>query len=63
MNAPAKIKFERDPYLTVVAMSREQAREFVGTLHVLRVEYIGQADPERYRFGARVYHVYTVGAR
>jgi hypothetical protein len=58
-----RIEFERDPYLTVVAMNRQAAREFVGTLPVLRVEYVGQADPARYRFGARVYHVYTVGAR
>lgn len=57
------MQFERDPFLTVVAMSRDDAAAFpakeLGILKpVVRVDYVKQADPNRYRFGAKVFHVY-----
>ena len=58
-----KPQIERDPYLSVVAMSAEAAKEFAGKAlgvgEILRVEDVGPADPKRHKKGARRFHVFT----
>lgn len=48
-----KLEFEHDRYLQVVAMNRAGAQAFAGRAD--EPVYLGQADPKRYKFGARVY--------
>jgi hypothetical protein len=55
-----EIEFERMGYLSVVAMSKQGARDFFG-MPDARVEYDRQADPKKYRFGACVFRVYPRG--
>ena len=58
-----KPQIERDPYLSVVAMSAEAAKDFaLGVGEILRVEDVGPADPKRHKKGARRFHVYTKSA-
>lgn len=46
--------FERDHYLRVVSMDEASAKA-LAMPDAVRAVYAGQADPTRYRFGARVY--------
>ncbi|HSX21534.1 MAG TPA: hypothetical protein VLE97_02015 [Gaiellaceae bacterium] len=48
------MSFERDHYLRVVSMDEASAKAFAMP-DAIRAVYAGQADPTRYRFGARVY--------
>ena len=48
---------EHLPYLEVVAMDAERARAF-GMPAAWKVECVGQADSQRYKFGARVYRLF-----
>lgn len=47
------IQFEHDKYLIVVAMNATAAKRFAGRND--KPVYLGQADPTRYKFGARKY--------
>lgn len=47
---------EREHYLRVVAMSAAGAKAFAMP-DAVRAICAGQADPQRYRFGARVYYL------
>lgn len=51
-------EFEREYFISVVAMSAQGAREFICPT-AFRVTCVGQADPTRYRFGARRYRVFV----
>jgi len=51
------VEFERDPFISVVSMSAEQAKDFLCPT-AFKVVCIGQADPSRYRFGARRYRIF-----
>ncbi len=53
--------FERDRYLRVVSMDEAGARAFAMP-DAVRAVYAGQADPARYRFGARVYLLFQTWA-
>jgi len=48
---------ERDHFLRVVSMDEASARAFAMP-DAVRAVYAGQADPARYRFGARVYFLF-----
>jgi len=52
-----ELGFERMLYLTVVAMNADDAKAF-GMPHAAKVVLHGQADPERYKFGARTYFLF-----
>lgn len=52
---------EHMPYLEVVSMSVESAKAFAMP-NAVKVECIGQADSTRYRFGARVYRLFSTWA-
>lgn len=54
------IEFEATPFLRVVALSAEDAKEWAFPKACYAVDYIKQADPKRHRFGARVYRVWTM---
>lgn len=49
-----ELQFERERFLRVVSMSEVSARAFAMP-DAIRAICVGQADPTRYRFGARVY--------
>lgn len=55
-------QIERVPYLTVTSMdsgsAQEWARGMFGVQSFFKCICIGQADPERYRFGARQYRLF-----
>lgn len=51
--AAIKPEFEHDRYLRIISMDAESAKIFAGRSD--KPVYLGQADPERYKFGARVY--------
>jgi hypothetical protein len=53
--------FERDHYLRVISMDEASAKAF-GMPAAVRAVYAGQADPARYRFGARVYLLFQTWA-
>lgn len=53
--------FERDHCLRIVSMDEASAKAFAMPSAV-RVVYAGQADPTRYRFGARVYLLFQTWA-
>lgn len=55
------VEFERIPYLTVVAMSPDGAREFFGG-SFFKVVSLGQALGPRWRFGAREYRLFRTEA-
>lgn len=48
---------EHQPYLEVVAMNADAAKALIMP-DAVKVECIGQADADRYRFGARVYRLF-----
>lgn len=52
------VGIEHLPYLEVVAMDADRARAF-GMPTAWKVELVGQADPDRYKFGARVYRLFA----
>lgn len=54
-------ELEHDRCLRVVAMNAERAKAF-GMPDAVRVVCDGQADPTRYRFGARNYRLYRTEA-
>lgn len=47
------VEFEHDRYLQVVAMNAHEAQKFAGRSD--KAHYLGQANPKRYKFGARIY--------
>jgi hypothetical protein len=47
-------EFKRDHFLSVVSMDEASAKAFAMP-NAVKVLCSGQADPTRYRFGARVY--------
>lgn len=49
---------EHEPYLEVVSIDAESAKAFAMPSAV-KVEYVGQADASRYKFGARVYRLFA----
>jgi hypothetical protein len=57
---------ERDEYLMVAAMDEASATAFVAETfgiapeRVARVVDMGEAKGDRYKDGARIFHVYTV---
>jgi hypothetical protein len=51
------IAFERDRFLRVVSMDEASAKAY-GMPDAVQAVYAGQADPARYRFGARVYFLF-----
>lgn len=53
--------FTPDHCLRVVSMNEERAKAFAMP-GAVRVVYAGQADPARYRFGARVYLLFQTQA-
>lgn len=53
------VEFEATPFLRVVAKSREDAKEWAFPKVCYAVDYVKQADPKRYKFGSRVYRVWT----
>lgn len=54
----AKVRFEPDRFIRYVTMSESSAWGFIGRENTLRVVDSGPADPQRYRPGARLFHVY-----
>lgn len=50
-------QFEHERFLRVVAMSAKSAKAFAMP-DAVKVVYAGQADAARYKFGARVYHLF-----
>ncbi len=52
--------FERYLFIRYTAMSVEDAERFLGKENTALVIDRGPADPQRYRPGARVFHIYSV---
>jgi hypothetical protein len=52
---------ERELFLRVVSMNESSARAF-GMPNAVKVVCAGQADPARYRFGAREYLLFATWA-
>ncbi len=52
--------FERDLFIRYVTMSEASAWEFLGRDNTALVVDRGPADPQRYKPGARVFHIYSV---
>jgi hypothetical protein len=52
------VKFEREPFIRVVAMSAENAKA-LAMPGAVKVICAGQADSSRYKFGARVYLLFA----
>lgn len=50
--------FEHERFLRVVSMNEASAKEFAMP-GAFKAVCVGQADPERYRFGARVYLLFA----
>lgn len=46
------------PFVDVVSMNREDAAEWANPDPCYGVDYLGQADPHQYRFGAKRYRVW-----
>jgi hypothetical protein len=51
------VGIEHEPFVEVVSMSEASAKEFAMP-EAVKVVCVGQADPERYRFGARTYRLF-----
>jgi len=54
-------ELERDRFLTVVSMDEQSAKQF-GMPDAVKAVCVGQADPQRYRFGARIYLLFQTWA-
>ena len=48
------------PFIEAVAMNREDAAEWANPDRCYGVDYLRQADPNEYRFGAKVYRVWLI---
>ncbi len=57
----SKLVMEHIPFLSIVAMSANGARQMVGE-PIFKVQCVGQADANRYKFGARRYRVFKSAA-
>jgi len=53
--------FERERFLRVVSMNEACAKAY-GMPNAVHAVCAGQADPERYRFGSRVYLLFQTWA-
>lgn len=56
----SKEQIQRPPFKSVVAMTREDAKEWADPHPCYAVDYIGQADIKRHRFGAKVYRIWII---
>jgi hypothetical protein len=53
------VEFERQPFRIVIARSREDAKEWAAPYYCYAIDYMRQADVERFPFGTKVFRVWT----